>query len=270
MLPARRGTDQGRCLSGPFAPRPRATALAPILPIIARSIREAAPLWIFDDKAPQFDAQASPIVRSILSMLKSWEKLDDYTVAINTTVPFSHFPYLVARILIVSPTAWEKAGRNWAEFAKAPAGTGPFKITKVTPRVSVEMARNPDYWDKDRIPKLDRMIVMPMPEANTRVAALRAGQVDWIEVPPADAIESLKSAGFQISLWPYPHTWPYVLDTTGDSPFRDKRVRQAYRQLLTGELELGSFHQPQDRRTVGQGAGDFRPGRARHHPRVSA
>jgi ABC-type transport system substrate-binding protein len=52
------------------------------------------------------------------------------------------------------------------------------------------------------------MIVMPMPEANTRVAALRAGQVDWIAVPPADAIDSLKSAGFQISLWPYPHTWP--------------------------------------------------------------
>ena len=130
---------------------------------------------IYDDKSPQFDAQASPIVRSIVSMLKGWEKLDDYTVAINTTVPFSHFPYLVPRILIVSPTAWEKAGHNWTEFAKAPVGTGPFKITKVTPRVSVEMARNSDYWDKDRIPKLDRIIVMPMPEANTRVAALRAG-----------------------------------------------------------------------------------------------
>jgi peptide/nickel transport system substrate-binding protein len=182
---------------------------------------------IFDDKSPQFDAAASPIVRSTVSMLKSWEKLDDYTVAIYTTVPFSHFPYLVVRILMVSPTAWEKAGRNWIEFAKAPAGTGPFKITKVTPRVSVELSRNPDYWDPERIPKLDRMIVMPMPEANTRVSALRAGQVDWIEVPPADAIDSLKAAGFQISLWPYPHTWPYVLNTTGNSPFRDVRVRQA-------------------------------------------
>jgi peptide/nickel transport system substrate-binding protein len=141
-------------------------------------------------------------------------------------VPFSHFPYLVTRILFVSPTAWEKAGRSWTEFAKAPAGTGPFKITKVTPRVSVEMARNPDYWE-DRIPKLDRMIVMPMPEANTRVAALRSGQVDWIEVPPPDIIDSLKSAGFQISLWPYPHTWPYVLNVTRQSPFRDKLVRQA-------------------------------------------
>jgi peptide/nickel transport system substrate-binding protein len=86
---------------------------------------------IFDDKSPQFDAPASPIVRSIVSMLTSWEKLDDYTVAINTALPFSHFPYLVPRILMVSPAAWEKAGRNWTEFAKAPAGTGPFKMALV-------------------------------------------------------------------------------------------------------------------------------------------
>jgi peptide/nickel transport system substrate-binding protein len=182
---------------------------------------------IYDDKSPQFDATSSPIVRAVVSMVQRWEKIDDYTVAIYTNVPFSHFPYLVTRILYVSPTAWEKAGRNWVEFAKAPAGTGPFKIVKVTPRVSVEMARNPDYWDETRRAKLDRMTVMPMPEANTRVAALRAGQVDWIEVPPPDMIDSLKAAGFQISLWPYPHTWPYVLNVTGKSPFRDKLVRQA-------------------------------------------
>src|SRR5262249_23833548 len=90
---------------------------------------------IFDDKSPQFDGQSSPIVRSIVSMRKTGKRLDVYTVAITTPVPFSPFPYLLPRILIVSPATWEKAGRNWTEFAKAPAGTGPFKITKVTPRV---------------------------------------------------------------------------------------------------------------------------------------
>ena len=66
-----------------------------------------------------------------------------------------------------------------------------------------------------------------MPEATTRVAALRSGQVDWIEVPAPDAIPSLKAAGFVISLWPYPHTYPYVLDVTKGSPFTDVRVRRA-------------------------------------------
>ena len=89
------------------------------------------------------------------------------------------------------------------------------------------MSRNEDYWDKARIPKLEKMVVYPMPEATTRVAALRSGQVDWIEVPPPDAIPSLKQAGLQISLWPYPHTYPYALNCMDSSPFKDVRVRQA-------------------------------------------
>ena len=51
-----------------------------------------------------------------------------------------------------------------------------------------------------------------MPEANTRLAALRSGQVDWIEVPPPDAIPSLKQAGFDISTGSYPHVWPWVFN----------------------------------------------------------
>ncbi len=98
-----------------------------------------------------------------------------------------------------------------------------------------EMSRNEDYWDKTRIPKLDKMVVYPMPEATTRVAALRSGQVDWIEVPPPDAIPSLKAAGLQISLWPYPHTYPYVLNCLDSSPFKDVRVRQAINYAIDRE-----------------------------------
>ena len=86
---------------------------------------------IFDDKSPQFDAPASPIVRSQISMLDRWEKIDDETFAMYTKTPFAFFPYVLTRMLIVSPTQWEKSGRNWPEFAKQPAGTGPFKIAKV-------------------------------------------------------------------------------------------------------------------------------------------
>lgn len=182
---------------------------------------------IYDTSAPQYDAPAAPIVRATVSMIDRFEKVDDRTVAITTSYPFSFLPYLMPRILIVSPAQWEKAGRSWQNFAKAPSGTGPFRITAVVPGQYAEMARNSAYWDRARIPKLDKMIVYPMPEATTRLAALRSGQVDWIEVPPPDAIPSLRAAGFQISLWPYPHTYPYVLNTLPGSPFHDVRVRQA-------------------------------------------
>jgi ABC-type transport system substrate-binding protein len=67
-----------------------------------------------------------------------------------------------------------------------------------------------------------------MPEANTRLAALRSGQVDWIEVPPPDSINGLKQAGYEVVTNSYPHVWPWVLNTAkADSPFRDAKVRQA-------------------------------------------
>src|SRR5260370_33728399 len=97
------------------------------------------------------------------------------------------------------------------------------------------MTRNEAYWDKTRIPKLQKLVVTPMPEATTRLAALRSGQVDWIEVPPPDAIPSLKAAGFQISLWPYPHTWPYIFKLTEGSAFSDRRGGAG------GQLVIGSY-----------------------------
>jgi len=42
------------------------------------------------------------------------------------------------------------------------------------------------------------MVLIPMPEATTRLAALRSGQVDWIEAPPPDTVPGLKRAGFEI------------------------------------------------------------------------
>ncbi|MBV9860818.1 MAG: ABC transporter substrate-binding protein [Alphaproteobacteria bacterium] len=182
---------------------------------------------IYDDKSPQYDAPAAPIVKATVSMIDGFEKADDKTIVLTTKYPFSFLPYLLTRILIASPAQWEKVGRSWAEFAKHPSGTGPFKIAKVVPGQYAEMTRNEAYWDKARIPKLDRLEVHPMPEATTRVAALRSGQVDWIEVPPPDSIPSLQQAGFTISLWPYPHTYPYALSCLESSPFHDVRVRQA-------------------------------------------
>jgi ABC-type transport system substrate-binding protein len=203
------------------------------------AVNADAILWnlarIYDDKSPQYDAPASPIVKATVSMLDKWEKVDEGTIAITTKYPFGFFPYLVTRILVVSPTQWEKVGRSWQEFAKKPVGSGPFKISRVVPGQYVEMVRNEDYWDKGRIPKLEKMVVSPMPEATTRLAALRSGQVDWVEVPPPDSIPSLRQAGFQVSLWPYPHTYPYAFNCMPGSPFTDVRVRQAANYAIDRE-----------------------------------
>lgn len=181
---------------------------------------------LFDEKSPQYDQDAAPQARTAVFLMDRWEKVDDYTVAIWAKDVATYFPEMLTSILYASPTQWEKSGRSWAAFGEHPAGTGAFRITHVD-QSSIEMERNPDYWNQDRAAKLDHIILYPMPEATTRLAALRSGQVDWIEAPPPDSIPGLKDAGFNVVTSPFPHIWPYWLKEADNSPFKDVRVRQA-------------------------------------------
>jgi len=184
---------------------------------------------IFNKDSPQFEVNAVGIMRSRVPILASYKKIDDYTLSMTTTTVASYFPWMVPYILSTSPASFEKAGRDWAKVAGLPAaGTGPFRITKVVPRQSVTLAKNDAYWDQTRLPKVDQVLLMPIPEANTRLAALRSGRVDWIEVPPPDGIPSLKQAGFVITTGSYPHVWPWFYNMAAkNSPVADVRVRQA-------------------------------------------
>ncbi|HJY49962.1 MAG TPA: ABC transporter substrate-binding protein [Stellaceae bacterium] len=190
-----------------------------------------AVIWNFDryfkPDVPQTDPTGGAFARARDPWITSFRKIDDYTVEIGNPRPMSYFPGALAYLFFSSPAQFQKTG-SWAEFGKSPSGTGPFKITEFQPRVSATLTRNDGYWDQSRVPKLDKMVLIPMPEATTRLAALRSGQVDWIEVPPPDAVPSLKAAGFEIVTNSYPHVWPWVLNFgKPDGPWADVRVRRA-------------------------------------------
>jgi peptide/nickel transport system substrate-binding protein len=181
---------------------------------------------LIDKTDPAFDPVNFARARSRTNDIDHVEKVDDYTIAFDTNIVISLFPYNTPYLLMMSPCALKKAGYDYQVYAKAPAGTGPYKFGMVVPHERLELVKNPDYWDKNRIPKQDRVVLLPMPEASTRVAALLSGQVDWIEAPPPDALARLKSAGMKIVMNVYPHTWPYLLNVM-NGPFKDLRVRQA-------------------------------------------
>ena len=120
-------------------------------------------------------------------------------------------------------------------------GMRPFRITGVVPRQSVTLARNDAYWDAAKKAKVDQILLLPIPEPNTRLAALRSGRVDWIEVPPPDGIPSLKQAGFVISTGSYPHVWPWFYNMAArNSPLVDVKVRQGLNYCIDrSAIDLG-------------------------------
>ena len=187
-----------------------------------------------NDKAPEFDPSQFAQARSYLGNFAGVQKIDDYTVAFDTKGPDSLFPYEISYVLMISPCRAKEVNYNWAEYSLRPSGTGPYRYDRAVPHQRLEFVPNADYWDKTRVPKQDRLVLIPMPEASTRTAALLSGQVNWIEAPSPDAIDRLKSAGMQIVAKVYPHNWTYQLNFV-KGPFTDKRVRQAANYALNRE-----------------------------------
>lgn len=189
-----------------------------------------AVIWNFEkvrnQEAPQYDPRQAALVAQRIPGIASVEKIDDYTVAVLTEEPNAYIPYQVSFWFMSSPAQWEKVG-GWSEFAAAPSGTGPWKFTSMTPRANVHMAANTDYWDPDRVPKVDRVVLRPIPEASARVAALLSGQVDFIEAPPPDSIDRLRRSGMEIVTNAYPHNWAIKPSRIDGSPWNDIRVRKA-------------------------------------------
>jgi len=190
-----------------------------------------AVVWNLDkllkNDAPQFDQRQAAQGRSRIPAVGSYKVIDKYKVEITTKAPDATLPYQIAWIMMSSPAQWEKVGKSWEAFAKTPSGTGPWRLTAFQPRERAELEPFKEYWDKPRVPKLDKLVLLPLPEANARAAALRAGQVDWIEAPSPDLVDSLKGAGFKIVTNAYPHNWTWHLSRVEGSPWNDIRVRKA-------------------------------------------
>jgi ABC-type transport system substrate-binding protein len=181
----------------------------------------------FKRDAPWFDPRASAQVTPRFPTVVGWGTTDNRTFWVDTSIPDSTLPFSLTWLGIVHKGAWEAAGSNWDNYLLKAVGTGPWKLTTFSVRERAELARFEGYWDKARVPKCSRLILLPMPEGNTRVAALRSGQVTFVEAPPPDAVPSLKAAQFGIVTNAYPHNWTWHLSMVEGSPWRDLRVRKA-------------------------------------------
>jgi len=173
-------------------------------------------------QSPYYSATLGATAGLAIVGIKTVTKVDDLTIEIDTNGPDAHLPSDLTTVYMASPTAVKKDGNDG--FANNPVGTGPFKFVSVTRGQRLELTKNESYWAG--APKLDKLILRPIPDATARVAAIRSGEVNWIEVPPPDDVASLKGDGFQILTNQYDHIWPWIFDTS-QKPWNDVRVRQA-------------------------------------------
>lgn len=179
--------------------------------------------------------------------IKAIEVVDRYTVRITTDQLFPLMPIYLSTIVIVSKKAAENATTEDFNQGKAAIGTGPFKFVQWVKGERFVLERNDGYWG----PKAEwtRVIMRPIPNATTRVAALLSGDIDIMDAVPTVDLERLKRNGNIVLsssvtsrlmfLAPDHHrdNSPFVTDKAGKpiagkGPLRDVRVRQAISKAI--------------------------------------
>lgn len=195
-----------------------------------------------DDVVFTFNYAVAPdskvVTRQNTDWVKSVDKLGDYKVRINMKSPFpAALEYLAGPMPIYPGAYFKKVGLEG--FAKAPIGTGPYKVTSVTPGQGVTMVKNATYFKDSPQPQPSigniKFVIIPDPE--TRAAQLMTGAVDWIWRVPPDQADSLKTnPKLAVQSGETMRVGFVTLDSTGassaNSPFKDLRVRQAVNMAI--------------------------------------
>lgn len=126
-------------------------------------------------------------------------------------------------------------------FAEHPVGTGPWRFLSHTPGAMVEFEAVKDHWRLK--PAFKRLVIKLVPEESTRMAMLKRGEVDVINVT-LDRIDELKAAGFEYRTAGYDSQPVIYLGGTwvgNDMPTQNIKVRQAMALAINREELAQTF-----------------------------
>ena len=117
------------------------------------------------------------------------------------------------------------------------SGTGPFIVKEREPGVRMVLTRNKDYWDTKSKGNVDKIIVTPIKNDSTRLAALLSGDVDFISpVSPIDIERTKNSKGVQVITLATGRILLLHMNEKRRKEFRDVRVRRAINLAINQPL----------------------------------
>ena len=157
------------------------------------------------------------------------EVVNELTLRITTSPAVGNLLEALAEVEMMSPAQVQAAG---ADIVKRPVGTGPYMLKAWTPTEQVVLQAFPRYWGA--APRVATLVFKPIPEASTRVVALRTGEVDIAMGVPPQSVPEVTGPGFRAVRVPARSVIKIALNLTAP-PFTDLRVRQAANYAVNRE-----------------------------------
>ena len=195
------------------------------------------------DEPSAYSANSSLVIAPYESITAT----DEYTLVVKLTRVDPDFlgAFTTQGVMFIYPPEVIKEHgdvKDWRNLV----GTGPFEITDWVEGSSITWTKNPNYWGYDekypenRLPYIDGMKMLVIPDEATRVAALRSRRIDvmamfagYSQLADVDQLESLLRTNPEIEEFPgaFRSTTSWVVNSQLP-PFDDVRVRHALQMAL--------------------------------------
>ncbi len=197
--------------------------------------------WTFDRLV------GSPDFKAIFEPFHEVKVIDEHTIDLITKRPFPLVLHTATYIFPMDSAFYQGLDDKGQEKAllkkhantfasRNHSGTGPYRVTERQQGVKIVYERFDDYWDTASPGNVDEIVLTPIKEAPTRVAALLSGDVDFIApVPPTDHRRLKKTSKTDLVTMSGTRIITFQLNQERVPAFKDKRVRQAFAYAINNE-----------------------------------
>lgn len=187
--------------------------------------------WNIDRKIEQ----DTPLAQSIPWSANPVKVVNEYTVEVTLREPsFVMYNYL-------SSSSWMMYSREFVEsvtpddLKNRGIGTGPFVIKEYFPNDYLVLERNREYWQKG-VPFFDEVNIKIIPDANTRLLMLEAGEVDFVKDLSIQDLNRLKNNPKVLTRTAASTRTYHVAPHNQRPPFDNINVRKALNYAVDKEM----------------------------------
>jgi len=199
---------------------------------------DGKPVTSADVKWSLDTAKAVGATKSRLQDVAGIETPDEKTVIIKLNNPSGVFLSVLAwgSVQIMPKHLYEGTNMTENPYNRKPIGSGPFKFQEWKAGEYITLVANKDY-PKGK-PDLDKVVIKFIPQAQSAIAALKAGEIQVLSqysAPPfRDMATFEKDPNFTVVKWNHYTFWRLIFNMK-EKPFNDVRVRQAFAYALDRE-----------------------------------
>jgi oligopeptide transport system substrate-binding protein len=199
---------------------------APSGPFFAASILNGDQVSALD---PQRDASQIPTALGTLGV----KAVDDFTLQVTLSHPNPAFVWIAAMPAggPIRQDIVAKYADKWASSTDSLVTNGPFRVSEMVPNAHLTVVPNPHYWGAK--PKLTAITFDVVNDGAVALAKYKNGELDTIDVQPAQAAVVAADAGLKLELVKTPALSVFwIVFRLDQAPMNNVKVRQAIAEAI--------------------------------------